>query len=68
LTAIAPPLFLIVKIEFPWRSHVPVSERAGGTGVGVGVRVGVGVGLTQKADAEACSTPFWSFNFTITVP
>jgi hypothetical protein len=53
---IAPPVFVIVKTEFPARSHVPVMPMLGGTGVGVNVRVGVGVGVTQTADADAITT------------
>ena len=50
---IAPPMFLIVKTEFPAPSHVPVKVRFGGTRVGVDVRVLVGVGVTQNAVTKA---------------
>ncbi len=49
----APPVLLIVKMEFPAPSQVLLTVILGGIFVAVGVRVLVGVGVTQKAAEEA---------------
>lgn len=65
---IDPPMFVIVKIEFPAPSHEPLKVIFGGIRVGVEVRVLVGVGVTQYDVEEAISTPLESFTRTVRFP
>ncbi len=63
-----PPVFVIVKIEFPAPSQLPATTMFGGAGVFVEVLVIVGVGVAQKAVALATSTSAASLTVTMTVP
>ena len=64
----SPPMFVIVKTEFPAPSQLPVIVMLGGAGVSVEVLVIVGVGVTQKAVALATSTASASLIVTMIAP